>query len=251
MAKILIGNIKGPKGDQGIQGKQGIQGIPGPVGPTGTVDENTPITFTEPISRSDIISGESISTLFGKIQKWFSDLSSGAAGTLLDGPLSQNRALITNGDGNIEASSSITKTELECLGGISSNIQDQLNNLNSDIATTLQNYSFETDGHNAINIIFKESAGYIPTLVVFGKTILIMNIATNSFDETIKLENGITKNILMDNGEVSSIRTIAETLSSGKQYRVKFGTTITKNIPVSIIVLRKGYKVSGHVCNTE
>lgn len=33
MARILIGNIKGPKGDQGIQGPQGKQGIQGPQGP--------------------------------------------------------------------------------------------------------------------------------------------------------------------------------------------------------------------------
>ena len=35
MAKILIGNIKGPKGDKGEQGVQGIQGNIGPQGPQG------------------------------------------------------------------------------------------------------------------------------------------------------------------------------------------------------------------------
>lgn len=34
MAKILIGNIKGPKGDQGIQGPKGEQGPEGPEGPS-------------------------------------------------------------------------------------------------------------------------------------------------------------------------------------------------------------------------
>lgn len=46
MARILIGNIKGPQGEQGIQGEQGPQGMPGPAGPTGQIDENTPIEFT-------------------------------------------------------------------------------------------------------------------------------------------------------------------------------------------------------------
>lgn len=44
MARLLIGNIKGPKGDkgdtgatgpQGKQGAQGVQGLQGPQGPTG------------------------------------------------------------------------------------------------------------------------------------------------------------------------------------------------------------------------
>lgn len=48
MAKILIGNIKGPKGDkgdtgaqgaQGPKGDQGIQGIQGPQGPAYTVND--------------------------------------------------------------------------------------------------------------------------------------------------------------------------------------------------------------------
>ena len=44
MARLLIGNIKGPKGDkgdtgatgpQGKQGAQGVQGLQGPQGPSG------------------------------------------------------------------------------------------------------------------------------------------------------------------------------------------------------------------------
>lgn len=35
MARILIGNVKGPKGDTGPQGPQGVQGRQGPTGPTG------------------------------------------------------------------------------------------------------------------------------------------------------------------------------------------------------------------------
>lgn len=35
MARILIGNVKGPKGDTGATGPQGVQGPQGPTGPTG------------------------------------------------------------------------------------------------------------------------------------------------------------------------------------------------------------------------
>ena len=41
------------------------------------IDTETP-TFTEASTRANIASGETISTLFGKIKKWFSDLKSGA-----------------------------------------------------------------------------------------------------------------------------------------------------------------------------
>lgn len=44
MAKVLIGNIKGPKGEQG---PQGIQGIPGPAGADGEIDSNSLIEFVD------------------------------------------------------------------------------------------------------------------------------------------------------------------------------------------------------------
>lgn len=42
MAKVLIGNFKGPKGEQGKQGLQGVQGIQGPTGPKGDTGETGP-----------------------------------------------------------------------------------------------------------------------------------------------------------------------------------------------------------------
>lgn len=74
MAKILIGNVKGPKGDEGPKGPQGIQGIQGPQGPTGEVDANSVIQFSEASQRSNIQSGDSISTIFGKQSRWYTDL---------------------------------------------------------------------------------------------------------------------------------------------------------------------------------
>lgn len=44
MAKVLIGNIKGPKGEQG---PPGIQGIPGPAGADGEIDSNSLIEFED------------------------------------------------------------------------------------------------------------------------------------------------------------------------------------------------------------
>lgn len=42
MAKVLIGNIKGPKGDTGPQGEQGPTGATGPQGPKGDKGDTGP-----------------------------------------------------------------------------------------------------------------------------------------------------------------------------------------------------------------
>lgn len=72
--EIDLGNVQGPKGDTGPQGPQGVQGPEGPQGPPGEVDADTAIEFTQAASRVNLVSGESIKTLFGKIMKWFADL---------------------------------------------------------------------------------------------------------------------------------------------------------------------------------
>ncbi len=78
MARILIGNIKGPQGIPGAKGDKGDVGPRGPAGPSGSpglVDNTTPIEFTEAAQRANLVSGDSIATLFGKQKKWNADLS--------------------------------------------------------------------------------------------------------------------------------------------------------------------------------
>lgn len=58
------------------QGPKGPTGPVGPPGPTGNI-ENLPtaaVTFTEAPERENIQSGDTVAVLFGKIQKWLSDL---------------------------------------------------------------------------------------------------------------------------------------------------------------------------------
>lgn len=74
MARVLIGNIKGPKGDKGDIGKTGPRG---PAGPTGQVDSSTPIEFSEAESDVDIKSGEPLKVLFGKLLKTIKTLKKG------------------------------------------------------------------------------------------------------------------------------------------------------------------------------
>ncbi len=120
--RALIGNIKGPKGpkgDTGAKGAQGIQGPQGPAGPTGAVDKDTAITFSQAVERKNIISGESIATVFGKAMKFFADLKtvafSGKYTDLTDTPtaLKNPKALTFTGgvtgsyDGSAEKSVAI------------------------------------------------------------------------------------------------------------------------------------------------
>lgn len=65
---------------QGPQGETGPQGPEGPRGPAGNIDdiEDATVTFSQASSRTNINSGDSIGTLFGKIRKWFADLGTAA-----------------------------------------------------------------------------------------------------------------------------------------------------------------------------
>lgn len=94
-------------------------------------------------------------------------------------------------------------------------------------------------------MVFKDSVGYIPVLITIGRTIMVMDIATNAFEDSLNTEKGILKNVLLENGEVTLIQSITDTISDGnKEYRVKF--TLGKpelDLPVSVFVLRQGYSV--------
>lgn len=65
---------------QGPQGETGPQGPEGPQGPAGSLDdiETATVTFSQASSRTNINSGDSIGTLFGKIRKWFADMGTAA-----------------------------------------------------------------------------------------------------------------------------------------------------------------------------
>ena len=85
----------------------------------GTVD------FETAAEREEISTGETLSSLFGKLKKWFSDLAAGAASTLLGENLIIDRALISDTSGKV-AASDVSSTELGYLKNASSNIQEQI-----------------------------------------------------------------------------------------------------------------------------
>ena len=133
--EIDLGNVQGPKGDPGPQGPQGEQGPEGPQGPPGEVDVDTAIEFTQAASRVNLVSGESIKTLFGKVMKWFADLKavafSGSYNDLSDKPSS----LPANG-GNSDTVDGKHATDLQNYNSLS-NKPTIVNNGTTTAANTL------------------------------------------------------------------------------------------------------------------
>ena len=74
----------GPQGEQGPQGPQGTPGAQGPQGPKGDPGEDgegfdadtSTVEFTESADDTAIVSGETVSTAFGKIKKLFTRFDS-------------------------------------------------------------------------------------------------------------------------------------------------------------------------------
>lgn len=71
MARILIGNIKGPKGDTGARGATGPQGATGPTGPMPPLTNNA-LATTPGVSALDAVMGKTLDDKIGKVN---SDLS--------------------------------------------------------------------------------------------------------------------------------------------------------------------------------
>lgn len=69
MAKILIGNFKGPKGDTGDEGPEGVQGVQGPPGPAGESGASYEAgTFTGILSNSSSSNIASAKGVYKKIE---------------------------------------------------------------------------------------------------------------------------------------------------------------------------------------
>ena len=149
MAKVKIGNVKGPQGEQGPQGPTGATGA------TGQVDASTPIAFEEHSSYANIESGESIATIFGKLKKVVGGVLAGAGSTLLGANLTADRVLLSNSDGKITAST-ITATELAYLDGLIGNVQQNINSLNEKMQytreTNHESVGINSDGYGSVAV---------------------------------------------------------------------------------------------------
>ena len=166
MAKVKIGNVKGPQGEQGPQGPTGATGA------TGQVDASTAIEFEENSSYANIESGESIATIFGKLKKIAGGILAGAGSTLLGANLTTNRVLLSNSDGKITAST-ITDTELAYLDGLTGNVQQNINLLNEKMYVS----------YTGVSIIASESSDANTKKITVSKDGFIQAICKTGADK--------------------------------------------------------------------
>ena len=90
------------------------------------------VNFEEPESMEPPKSGETVGTLFGKMKRWFTGMSSGAGSTLLDRLLPPGRVLISDEAGKV-AQSDVSVSDLANLSGTTGNLQEQITQLNGNI----------------------------------------------------------------------------------------------------------------------
>ena len=88
------------------------------------------VDFSQAESRENIAPTDTMKTILGKIMKWFSDLSAGAASSLLGQNLTAGKVLVSD-DGGKVAASAIDASKVEFLSGATGDLQEQINSLNS------------------------------------------------------------------------------------------------------------------------
>lgn len=152
---VWIGNIRGGTGPIG------------PVGPTGSVDMDTPITFTEAETMANIESGESVSIIFGKLKKIVGDMLIGAGCTLLGKKLTESKVLVSDEDGNVGVSK-ITVTELDCLDGVTKNVQEQFNEQNVKMSDPIKSVSLTLPSTVFTASTQSEATGEVASVVPDG-----------------------------------------------------------------------------------
>lgn len=115
-------------------------------------------TFTEATTRANIASGETGKTIFGKIKKWFADMTISAFSTVVN-----------------NATTTVANTVLD--GRMGKILQDKIDELNRNIQTAndeiakrslanVESVSFGYDNKNAFTIDFNLSGGRVAKLVI-------------------------------------------------------------------------------------
>lgn len=85
-------------------------------------------TFTEAEADANIASGDTLAIIFGKLAKFYNTANAAIAGKQDAITVDADKALISNGEGKV-AASTVTATELSYLSGVTGGIQAQLDNI--------------------------------------------------------------------------------------------------------------------------
>lgn len=191
----------GPQGPKGDKGDTGATGPQGPIGPTGKVDISTPVTFTDAASRTNLVSGDSISTIAGKASKWLKDLKYLAFNRVIDlankaTPASTDVFLLEESTGTgkkmlfsnfitylqneVKPKTTATNVTFTKVDGTESTVQDTVTALNSALHPIGSIY-LSVDSTNP-SIIFGG------TWILFGpgRTLICVDDSNTKFNEASK-----------------------------------------------------------------
>lgn len=111
MARLLIGNIKGPQGAQGIQGPQGPVGATGPQGPMPDLVNNALATEAG-VAALDAVMGKTLQDQITQQNSNLNDVSTKISGI----SVFQTTVPITVANGYGESTENVKKDGYRCLG---------------------------------------------------------------------------------------------------------------------------------------
>lgn len=199
------------------------------------------VDFSQAESRENIAPTDTMKIILGKIMKWFSDLSAGAASSLLGQNLTAGKVLVSD-DGGKVAASVVDASKVGFLNGVTGDLQEQINSLNSAIETV--NSVIVGKGRYTVNAnqeisfqIYDNSVYLISTLmsvytsrslaVVFGgngnqvnagqKASIIQLVTASGIAYSVSEETGKFNQITVKNNSVYNIVVLIVDLS-GRNY---------------------------------
>lgn len=165
-------------------------------GGTDKIDDST-VDFSQAESRENISSADNVKTILGKIMKWFSDLSAGAASSLLGQNLTAGKVLISD-DGGKVAASAVDASKVGFLSGATGDLQEQINSLNSAIenltpyyTTVAPNTSIFGAPAGVYNLGYADTGKIndLPPGVIGGRTVIITSGSTSRDEKVVLLMN--------------------------------------------------------------
>lgn len=192
---------------------KGNIGNTGPAGPTGEVDENTPITFTEAATRANIASGEAISTLFGKIKKWFTDLKGAAFCSVVNNGATTNEGTVLDG----RMGKTLTETD--------NDLQDQIDELNGNLGSAVldrQTITLKSDEYYELNTDYSWYA--VKNGVCYVQMQIRCKVPKTTSDNYYPLNKNLPKNALGNYLYCTLMNLVQIRIDSSGNVRVATGT---------------------------
>lgn len=185
------------------------------------------VDFSQAESRDNISSSDNVRTILGKIMKWFSDLSAGAASSLLGQNLTANKVLVSDENGKVTASA-VDASKVPFLSGVTGDVQEQINSLNS----TLEEIGSGNSDGSRFKKVFMNQAEYTDanSLPVYTFA-YVFSTATNIPSGAANGSYIIT--IGVNNGERMQIYLPRAIGIMGVRYIISGSWTVWKNITLT------------------